>query len=201
MAKLGGADDTLTITTLGDGTDTSDLCDLLYTPTRKEVQIRGRFQEIMYYADLGDESDFAGEKAEWLYAFDLPGTCLHVIKQTNEQLHRLEYPFEIKQNVLFTNVLSNTAGTSAYIEYIKNETDGGLFSEEQAICIVTKLAAELAQRIVKGDWGFKRRQDLLSEFEELILPTARGISQSQGYHNEAELESHYEWLGDRQYEN
>jgi len=200
LAKLGGADDTITIETLGDGTRTSDLCDLLYTPSRKEVQIRGLWQEIMYYADLGDESAFAGEKADWLYAFDLPDECLHVTKQTNEQLHRMEYPFEVKQNVLFTNILSNTAGTSAYIEYIKNETDGNKFSEEQAVCIVTKLAAELAPRIVKGDWGFRRREEFLREFEELILPTARGTSQSQGYHNEAELESHYGWLGGRQYE-
>lgn len=201
LAKLGGGEDTLTIIALGDGTKTSDLCDLLYTPIRKEVQIRGKFQEITYYADLGAESSFSGEKAEWLYVFDLPSGCLHVSKQTNEQYHRLEYPHEVKQNKLFTNTLSNDAGSSAYIEYIKNETDASLFSEEQVNCIVTKLAAELAPRIVKGDWGHRRRQELLEEFEEIILPTARGMNQSQGYNYEAELESKFDWLGGRQYEN
>lgn len=197
LAKLGGGDDTLIITALGDGTKTSDLCDLLYTPIRKEVQIRGEFQEITYYKDLGAESSFAGEKAEWLYVFDLPADCLHVTKQTNEQYHRLEYPKEVKQNKLFTNTLSNNAGSSAYIEYIKNETDGSVFSKEQTNCIVTKLAAEMAPRIVKGDLGHKRRQELLDEFEKLILPTARGLNQSQGYNYEEPLESKFSWLGGR----
>lgn len=201
LGILGGGEDTRTIATLGDGEKTSDLCDLFYTPARKTVLTRLHPQECSYYADLGDESSFSGEKAEWTYVFDLPSGCLDVIRQTDEKYHRIEYSYEVKQSKLFTNALSNEDGDSAYIEWVKNETNGSLFSEETVKCISVLLASDLAPRIVAGDWGWKRRIDLLDEFEKLTLPTAKGINHRQQHEHNKHFgrDSNYSILGDRQY--
>ena len=199
LGILGGGEDTRVITALGDGTKTSDLCDLFYTPARKTVLTRLHPQECSYYADLGDESSFSGEKAEYKYVFDLPSGCLDVIRQIDEKYHKIEYDHKVKQSKLFTNALSNEDGDSAYIEYVKNETDGIVFSEETVRCISILLAADLAPRIIAGDWGWKRRVDLLEEFEKLTLPVAKGINRRQQYHENEHIgrDSHYSILGGR----
>lgn len=198
LTKIGGGIDAVTITSLSATDKTSTLCNLLYTPARKTVLKRMKPQECLYYADLGDESSFSGEKAEWDYVFDLPSGCLIVTKQTDELSHKVEWPYEIKQGQLFTNVLSNEDGDSAYIEYVTNETDGDVFSEEVINAIATLMAADLTPRITGGEWGWKRRQELLNEFETLVLPTAMGINRSQQFHSERPRLSKYSWLGDRQ---
>lgn len=200
LAKIGGGENTRTITALGDGTWTSDLCDDLYAPARKTVLKRMKPQECLYYADLGDESSFSGEMADYDYVFDLPDGCLQVTKQTDERSHKVEWPYEIKQGKLFTNTLSNEDGDSAYIEYVKNETDGDAFSEEVINAIATLMAADLTPRVTGGEWGWKRRQELLDEFEQYVLPTSMGINRSQQFHDERPRLSKYSWLGGRQYD-
>jgi hypothetical protein len=199
LAKAGGGDNVLTITSLSDTDKTSVLCNLLYTPCRRQVLKRMKPQECLYYADLGAESSFSGEKAEWDYVFDLPSDNLIVCRQTDERYHKIDHRYEIKQNKLFTNTYSNEDGDSAYIEYVKNETDADVFSEEVANAIATLLAAEITPRITGGEWGWKRRQELLEEFESLILLNSTGINKSMQYNDEQEQyrESHYSWLGDR----
>lgn len=197
LAKIGGGEDALTITALGDGTPTSDLCNLLYTPARKTVLKRMKPQEVSFYADLGAQSAFAGEKAEWDHVFDLPSDNLIVCRQTDERYHRINYRYEIKQSKLFTNVFSNEDGDSAYIEYIKNETDGSVFSEEVINSIATLMAADLTPRITGGEWGWKRRQELIDEFESLVLLNSTGINLSMQHHDEHQRESKFSWLGGR----
>lgn len=201
LAKLGGGgDNTLTIDALGDGTDTGDLCDLLYTAVRREVLKRMKPQECSYYADLGDESSTTAEKAEWEYVFDLPSDNLIVVRQTDEEYHKIDYPYQIKQSYLFTNILSNTDRDSAYIEYIKNETDGDSFSDEVIEAMATLLASRLAPRIVKGDKGWQVSGDLLNLYETLVLPTSMGINQSQQFHQEEPRETKFSWLADRPFD-
>ena len=86
------------------------------------------------------------------------------------------------------------------IEYVKNETDGDVFSEEVINAIATLEAADLTPRVTAGDWGWKRRQELLDEFETIVLPTAMGINRSQQYHEERPNLAKYSWLGGRQYD-
>lgn len=200
LGILGGGEDTREITTIGESGDkTSELCDLFYTPSRKTVLTRMHPQECSYYSDLGDESSFSGEKADWKYVFDLPEGCLDVIRQTDERYHKLNYDHQIKQSKLFTNALTNEDGDAAYIEWVKNETDGSLFSEEVVRCISVLLASDLAPRIIAGDWGWKRRIDLLDEFEKLTLPTAKGINRRQQHEQNKHFgrDSHYSILGGR----
>ena len=199
----GGDDNTLTITTLSGATGpekkTSELCALYYTETRREVLARMQPQECSYYADLGDESSFSGEKAEWEYVFDLPGNLLIIVRQCDEQYHKMDYNHEIMQNYLFTNIYSNEDRDSAYILYVKNETDASAFSDEVTKAIYTLLASKLAPRIIAGDWGHKRRQELLDEFESLVLPSSMGLNRSMQHHSEEPRLSKYDWLGGRQF--
>ncbi len=180
LAKIGGGVNIVKITALGDGTDTSDLCDLLYTPVRKEVLARGEWQEVTYYKDLGSESSLT-EQSDWEYVFALPSDCLKVIKQTHEEANTIEYDHKVIQSKLLTNVLSNTAGSSAYIEYVKNEGNADVFSQECVNTMTTKLGAELSPQTLGGEAGIKRRDALLEEYETLVLPTSMGINQSQQY--------------------
>jgi hypothetical protein len=180
LAKLGGGRDKTKITALGDGTKTSDLCKLLYTPIRKEVLAIGEWQEVTYYKDLGSESSVS-EQADWEYVFSLPEDCLKVIKQTHEEAHTIEYDHKVVQSKLLTSVLSNTGGDSAYIEYVKNEGNADVFSQECVKAIAILLASELAPQTLGGDAGIKRHDMLVKEYETLVLPTSMGVNHSQQF--------------------
>lgn len=195
LAKLGGGRNAQKITALGDGSKTSNLCDLLYTPVRKEVLARGEWQEVTYYKDLGSESSLS-EQSDWEYVFALPSDCLKCIRQTHEESHYVNYDHKVIQSKLLTNVCSNTAGDSAYIEYVKNETNADVFSQECVRAIATLLAAELAPQILSGDAGFKRRDALLEEYEKIVLPTSMGINHSQQF-NRGFIRAKFKWLGGR----
>jgi len=200
LARIGGGEDTRTISALGtSGDKTSELCDLLFNPTRKEVLKRLQPQECCEYEDLGSESSDTPEMAEWLYVFDLPDDFLHLIRQTDEQYHKLNYDCEVKLGYLFTNTLSNDDGDSAYIEYVVDEDTVTVFSDETVKCITTKLAAELAPRIVGVEYGHKRRLELLDEFEKLVLPVAKGTNHAQQHDENSHIgrDSKYSILGDR----
>lgn len=197
LAKMGGGrDNATTITALGDGTDTSDNCDLIYTSVRREVLKRMKPQECTYYAEC-EESSFSGEKADWEYVFDLPSNYLDMIKQCDEGDHTIEYAYEIIQGYLVSNNYSNTGGDKAYIKYIKNETDASVFSDEVVEAITTKLAAELAPLEIGGEWSWKRRQDLLEEYETLVLSKSMGINRAAQYNDESINADKYSWLGGR----
>lgn len=156
-------------------------------------------------ADTGVMSD-APECADYEYVFELPkntsGTniCLLVVRQTDEQYHRMDYIKEVKQGFLFTNILSNEDGDSAYIEYVYDEKDTTKFSDELVYAMVVRLAAELAPRLMGAEHGMNTRRKLLEEYETLVLPTMQGINRSQQYQDEDERESKFSWLGDRNFE-
>ena len=73
-------------------------------------------------------------------------------------------------------------------------------TEEVINAIATLLAADLTPRITGGEWGWKRRQELLDEFENLVLPNAMGINRSQQFHDERPRLSKYSWLGGRNWD-
>lgn len=150
-------------------------------------------------ADSGVISD-APESAEWTYIFALPSDCLHVVRQTDEGYHRMDYKHEVKQGFLFTNILSSEDTDSAYIEYVYDEETTTVFSEELVEAIATRLAAQLAPRTMGAEHGSRQREELLNEFERLVLPTNMGINREQQYQHEEPRESKFSWLGDRQYE-
>lgn len=198
LAMLGGAkDNTYPIASVGDGEGgTSDNCNRLITPIRKEILKRIKPQECTYFAEC-DESSFSGEKGQWEYVFDLPSDDLISVRMIDEADNTKEYKSKIMQGYLFANTYSNSDGDKAYIEYIKNETDWEVFSDEVVEAGVTKLAAELAPLEVGGEWAWKRREDLIREYETLCIPKAKGINQSQQDSKDTSNASRYSFLGGR----
>jgi len=193
----GGKDNTYPITSLGDGEGgTSDNCDLVYTPTRKEVLKRMKPQECTYYDEF-EESSFSGEKGQWEYVFDLPDDCLIVTRMIDESNHKTEYDYEIRQGCLFSNNYSNDDGDAAYCEYVKNETDGTALSEEVVETMATKIAAYLAPVEVGGELGWQISREFTRDYETLVLPKAKGINQSTQHNNETKDTNKYSWLGGR----
>lgn len=198
LAKMGGAkDNTYPIESVGDGEGgTSDNCNRLITPIRKEVLKRIKPQECTYFAEF-EASSFSGEKGEWEYVFDWPDDCLIPMRMVDESNHSKEYKYKIMQGYLFSNDYSNDDGDAAYCEYIKNETDWLALSDEIVEAAVTKLAAELAPLEVGGEWAHERRQELLEEYETLCIPKAKGINQSQQFSDEEKDTNKYSFLGGR----
>jgi hypothetical protein len=121
--------------------------------------------------------------------------CLLVIRQTDEADLTKEYDHEVKQDFLFTNTLSDSDGDSAYIEWVKDEEDTTVFSDELVYAIVLRLAAELASRIVKD--SLVTRNKLMEEYEKYTLKIMQGISRSQQYQEDEPPESNFSWLGGR----
>lgn len=198
LAKLGGAkDNTYPITSVGDGEGgTSDNCERLLTPIRKEVLKRVKPEECTYFDEF-EASSFSGEKGEWKYVFDPPSSCLIPTRMIDESDHTVEYRHKYMQGYLFSNDYSNDDGDAAYCEYVKDETDYSALSEEVVDAIVTKLAAELAPLEVGGEWAWKRREDLIREYETLCIPKAKGINQSQQHNNEEIDTNKFSFLGGR----
>ena len=198
LAKMGGAkDNSYPIDSVGDGEGgTSDNCNRLITPIRREVLKRIQPQECIYYDEF-EESAFAGEKGQWEYVFDLPDTCLITMRMIDESDHTKEYKYKIRQGYLFSNDYSNDDGDAAFCEYIKNETDWSALSDEVVEAAVLKLAAELAPLEIGGEWAWKRRQDLLEEYNAFVLPLAKGINQSMQYNDETKDTNKYSYLGGR----
>lgn len=200
LLKIGGGKEgSYPITSLGDGEGgTSDNCDLVYTPVRKEVLKRIKPQECTYYDEF-EASSYSGEMGEWEYVFDLPDDCLIVTKMIDESDHTKEYRKDIKHGYLFSNDYSNNDGDAAFCEYIKNETDGEALSEEVVEAMVTKIASCLAPIEVGGELGWQTSRSLAREYENLVLPKAKGINQSMQNDNEKTDKdtNHYSWLGGR----
>lgn len=198
LAKMGGAkDNTYPIDSVGDGEGgTSDNCNRLITPIRREVLKRIKPQECTYYAEF-EESSFSGEKGQYEYVFDLPDDCLIVTRMIDESDHTKEYKYKIIQGYLFSNDYSNDDGDAAYCEYIKNETDWAALSDEVVEAAVTKLAAELTPLEIGGEWAHRRRQELLEEYETLLLPVAKGVNRSMQFSDEEKDTNKYSYLGGR----
>jgi len=61
--------------------------------------------------------------------------------------------------------------------------------------IATKLAAELAPQTLGANSGYARREELLREFEELVMPNAEGVNYSQQYFKTHRTK--FKWLAGR----
>jgi len=196
LLLVGGKKDAQVITSLGDGTPTSDACDLIYHPIRKTVIARGYFQETIKYGECAENTTWSGEQADWEYVFDLPSDYIKLIRQCHEDSPETEYRSEVIQGKLFSNVYSNSDGDAAYIKYKWNETDGDNFSQELVNCIAHLIGASLAPQILGVENGGVRRHYLLEEYEKYILPTNDGVAQSVQYKRDI-FRSKWKILGGR----
>lgn len=189
LLKLGTAEEQQTITSIYEGTDTSINCLILYPQIRNEVLQRWPWNECREFADLGAELSGI-EMADWEYCFNLPANCLAVKAQIDEDNRKTKYDSEVRKGMLFTNDYSNSDGDSAYIDYIEIESDTSKYSPALKEAIATKLAAELAPVMKKGQLAY----DLIQQYERLVLPKAEGLNQGEQYDDD---EGSYSWLDAR----
>lgn len=177
------------------GTDKiSSLCRIQLPVCRKKAitdlaSLGCPFRETVRYADLGNKlaSDKLPEIGGWEYAFNLPGDCLAMVRQLDEDFtsntaKRTEYRYETIANkdgngkLFLTNDFSNSAGTSAFIEYSIDIPNPAGFSQVLIDCIVYSLAAELCPLIGKDT---KFADNLLLKYEQIAIPKAKKYNQSQ----------------------
>lgn len=167
FAKLGGAEESIEIFSLTDGSENAALCSWLYPMVRNEVLQRWPFSSTKKFADLGAAltGDSLPEDADWDYVFNLPSDCVAVINQISEDARTTTYEYDVKIGKLFTNDLTNTDEDSAYIEYVFKQKDASKYSPSLINAIATKLAAEMAPRLKRQEY----REDLLKEYGGILF--------------------------------
>ncbi len=160
------------------------------------------FRSTVRFKDLGAElaSSSIPEIGQYLYAFNLPGHCLAVVMQFNENytatrnasrgsqsnIQPITYKWDMIANkagtgkILLTNTLSNIANTSAFIEYVRDTPNTGGFSEELIDCIATLLASEVGPMV--GYTDRKTADEMLFKYREIAIPNAQRANQF-GFNN------------------
>ena len=192
-----------------DGDDkTSQWCKLNFPRARrrsiKDLATEGLpFRSTVRFKDLGAELSASNlpEIGNWTHAFNLPANCLDVVMQFNEDMiasrrqpadyvsnvANIEYQWETIANkagsgkILLTDTLSNSAQTSAFIEYVIDTPDTGGFSEELINCIATLLASQIAPIVGKD---LDTSNVMLARYLELAIPDAKRAN-GGGFNNSA----------------
>lgn len=217
LMDLGGAGDQndgkAFIGNIDDNNDVARACKIAFPRIRRQVLIEfaadgAPFRNTIRFEDLGTELSSTPEIANYEHAFNLPGDCLEVVAQFDEdsiadryQPSRYEPPdsginfqFEVIANadgtgkILVTNTLSNTARTSAFIEYVIDtpKTDG--FSEGLIDCIATKLASKVAPMVGRD---MEAGAVMLERYERVVKPKAKKANQ-RGLNNSEKPVSGYD---------
>jgi len=209
LGKLGGAGDSQSgsafISSIDGDDKVAQWCKLNFDRVRRRVYIDLAlldcpFRISVKFLDLGTkiDDDNLPEIGQWLYAFNLPGDCLHVVSQFNENsisnrvyngsqspVYPVNYRFEPVSNkdgdgeILLTDTLSNESGDSAFIEYIKDITNTGGFTENLIDCIATLLSSEICPT-VGMDVDTANAQ--LAKYEQIVVPKAQAANQ-KGHDN------------------
>ncbi|MDD5011091.1 MAG: hypothetical protein PHQ00_03100, partial [Phycisphaerae bacterium] len=133
---------------------------------------------------------YTPEVGGWAYAFALPSDYIAMVAQLQESFNsttkgRQKYRFETIINrtetgmILLTNDLSNTAGTSAFVQYVIYQDNPAVYSNPLVECVATLLAAELCPMVGKG---MDERIKLLQEYQQVNIPEAMKFNTSQ-YNN------------------
>ncbi len=205
LGKLSGAGDALNgnpfIGSINSRNKVSTFCKFTFPRVRRKsiVDLAARkspFRETVRFLDLGAELDSTPEIGAYEHAFNLPEDHLAIVSQFDEDSIdirfqpadynspeiNITYQFETIANaagngtILLTNVLSNTARDSAFIEYVVDITSVNAFSENMIEVIATLLASELSP-VVGRD--IETRQAMLAEYEQLAIPNAIKANQTQ----------------------
>ncbi len=198
LGKIGGAGDqesgTGLIASINSPNRVPSRAKLLFPRVRRRVigdllKLKTPFKETRIYADLGAEVTTTLKKGGWEFVFNLPGNTISVLRQIDEQFATLQtsitdrlltYSHEVKRDgttqLLFTNDLTNTAGDSAFVDIVFDQTNVGAWTEEFIDAVATLLGAELAPTVGSVE---EDRQRLLAEYLEVSIPKAMAANQAQ----------------------
>lgn len=219
LGKLGGAGDALDgnafIPDINGSDKVSSWCKLAFPRIRRRVILdlatkNAPFRSTVRFLDLGTQLETTSEIGEWCFAFTLPGECLQVVSQFDENRiaartqprpyqvrSQIEYQWEMVADVagsgkvLLTNTLSNTDRDSAFVELIIDTPKTGGFTEEMIDCIATLLASEVAPVIGRD---MEASNIMLAKYEQVVRPNAQAANQ-MGFNNTAR--SVNDWGGGR----
>lgn len=217
LGKLGGAGDALDGNAFIDSIDGDDKvsawCKISFPRIRRTVitdlaTSQASFRSTIRFKDLGNEvgDDNLPEIGNWDHAFNIPTDCLMVVSQfsegsiaTRDQRAYSDpggmvfFQWEIVANkagsgkLLLTDVLSNTDGNSAFIEYVIDTPKTAGFSENMIDCIATLLASEVAPVVGKD---MKASTAMRALYEQVVLPKAKKANVT-GFNNSARNVKNY----------
>lgn len=178
LARIAGGEEAARITSFDDDEGkTADWCRDFYPHCKEMVEERWEWISNTSFKDLGAALSGSSipEVADWENVFNLPDDFGAMVKQTNEENHTQAFKYRISDGKLFTNDLTNTAQTSAYIEYIKYQDDAEAYTSLMTEAIIVLLASRLAGAITKDPL---LPIDLMREYETLTLPNAKARNQA-----------------------
>ena len=143
--------------------------------------------EDWVYTDNSGLISEAPEMGPYTYAFDLPSACQHVVRVcdelfTNIEDTRYKHRFRVILNrdsdgkILLTNEVTNADGDGVYIEYVIDQDDTDLFSDEYVEALSTLLASKLCPVVGRNE---EERLKLLNEYKNRCLPELAAYNQMQ----------------------
>lgn len=211
LGKLGGAGDqsggNAFISSIDGSDKISSWCKLNFPRSRRRTikdlaTRRCPFRSTVRFADLGSAvaAGSLPEIGEYLYAFNLPGDSLEVVRQFCEASiagrtepwpanpsGSVNYQWETIANkdangvIFLTNTLSDLEQNSAFIEYVIDTPLPNSFSEEMIECIADLLAHGVSP--VAGR-DMETAAFMLAQYLEVAVPNAQAANQ-MGFNNSA----------------
>lgn len=158
----------ITITSIDDATREGRACKVFYPMLRDQLLYSHPWNFAMERADISAQLT-ATPAFQWDYAYTLPTdpVCLRVW-----ELYGTDAEWVVEGGKLLTN-----QDEEIYVRFIKQVTETGYFNPAFVNCLATLLGAELANKLA-GDK--KRRLDLLTELNNVLLPEAQRLNAMEG---------------------
>jgi len=199
LGKIGGAGDAVSgnafISSINGSDKVSSWMKISFPRVRRRVirdlaTSHAPFRSTLRFLNLDAQLSSTPEIGNWTYAFNLPGDCLAVVSQFDEDsiarrsqkadyvsnAANIVYQFEEVANeagtgkILLTDTLSNTDQDGAFIEYVIDTPNTASFSEEMIECIATLLASGVSPVIGKD---IETSDNMLVKYREVAVPNAK----------------------------
>lgn len=159
----------LSITALTDATKEGRACNVLYPLMRDLMTYSHPWNFAMKRADItGSLTTDPVFPDDW-YAYTLPADCLRVW-----ELYGSDEQWAVEGGLFLT-----PQEEEIYIRYIYRVTEAGRFNPVYVECLVKRLGAALAAKLM-GDAGVSIKNQLLGELENVLLPKARLLNAMEG---------------------
>ena len=155
----------LYITALADATKEGRACNVLYPLMRDLMMYSHPWNFAMKRVDITGSLTTAPTFPDDWYAYTLPADCLRVW-----ELYGSDEEWSVESGLFLT-----PQDEEIYIRYIERVTEAGRFNPAYVECLVKRLGAALATKLLGSD-GTKIKDQLLAELEKIYLPNARMLN-------------------------
>ncbi len=163
----------LSITALTDATKEGRACNVLYPLMRDLMTYSHPWNFAMKRADITASLTTDPAFPDDWYAYTLPADCLRVWEfyGSDEEW--------IVENGASGLIFMTPQDEEIYVRYIAKVTEAGRFNPAYVECLVKRLGAALATKLLGSD-GVAIKNQLLSELETIYLPNARILNAMEG---------------------